>query len=100
MIVSAYSSFLDSRVPGCGGIEADAGACGALVEVVHRLFVDAGVVLGIFRFCVCRPVQGLFPLSGRYARIQCQPLADLSGRCTRGVDDSVDNGYLLLYIYK
>ena len=51
---------------------ADAGACGALVEVVHRLFVDAGVVLGIFRFCVCRPVQGLFPLSGRYARIQCQ----------------------------
>ena len=42
------------------------------LEVVHRLFVDAGVVLGIFRFCVCRPVQGLFPLSGRYARIQCQ----------------------------
>lgn len=42
--------FPDSRVPGCGGIEADAGACGALVEVVHRLFVDAGVVLGIFGF--------------------------------------------------
>lgn len=42
--------FPDSRVPGCGGIEADAGACGAFVEVVHRLFVDAGVVLGIFGF--------------------------------------------------
>lgn len=42
--------FPDSRVPGCGGTEADAGACGALVEVVHRLFVDAGVVLGIFGF--------------------------------------------------
>ena len=34
------------------------------------------------------------------ARIQCQPLADFPGRCARCVDDSVDNSYLLLYIYQ
>ena len=90
--------FLDSRVPGCGGIEADAGACGALVEVVHRLFVDAGVVLGIFRFCVCRPVQGLFPLSGRYARIQCQQLACVSSRCAGSMAAIVGNCHLLPHL--
>ena len=83
---------------GCGGIEADAGACGALVEVVHRLFVDAGVVLGIFRFCVCRPVQGLFPLSGRYARIQCQQLACVSSRCAGSMAAIVGNCHLLPHL--
>ena len=76
-LLLAFTSFFftgaaDQSIIDGGSAQADAGACGALVEVVHRLFVDAGVVLGIFRFCVCRPVQGLFPLSGRYARIQCQ----------------------------
>ena len=31
---------------------------------------------------------------------QCLPLADFPGRCARCVDDSVDNSYLLLYIYQ
>ena len=67
-------------------------------EVVHRLFVDAGVVLGIFRFCVCRPVQGLFPLSGRYARIQCQQLACVSSRCAGSMAAIVGNCHLLPHL--
>lgn len=53
-----------------------------------------------FGFAFMEHYQDSFIYLGGNARIQCQPLADFSGRCARCVDDSVDNSYLLLYIYQ
>lgn len=41
---------LHSAFSGGSRIEVDEGACGAPVEVVYRLFVVAGLVLGLLRF--------------------------------------------------
>lgn len=74
--------------------------CRTTVEMVYRMYLVVGLVLRFLWICFYGALSGFFHLSGGNARIQCQPLADFSGRCARCVDDSVDNSYLLLYIYQ
>ena len=94
------SSFFIPCLFGGGRIEADAGAHCPSVEMVYRLYIIIGVVLRVLRFRFDGSLSGFFHLSGRYARLQCKPMAGFAGGSSRSMDDPADNGCLLLYIYK
>lgn len=85
---------------GGGRIEADAGAHCPSVEMVYRLYIIIDLVLRILRFRFDGSLSGFFHLSGRYARLQCKPLAGFAGGSSRSMDDPADNGSLFLYLHK
>lgn len=68
--------------------------------MVYRLYIIIDLVLRILRFRFDGSLSGFFHLSGRYARLQCKPLAGFAGGSSRSMDDPADNGSLFLYLHK